>query len=617
MEEKKNGMNQNNIGDYMPREIPIPDVEDSSSDSIDIQQTENERPTQNDLYGQQNGSYRQPSDTYQRDFYDRQNNLYVQQDNNPYGQQNNPYAQQDNNPYGRQNNPYAQQDNNPYGRQNNPYIQHNNPYGQQNNPYGQQVRPYIPREQRKGSAAKIVIGVACVIVLMLALIIGGMVYLRSTPTYKISKGFLNLGKEIGQDRNPLLEKIDLNDILLMMEEDGSHVESELNFSTDLSFLGNITLGVDTDFYKDVPAKELNADTSISVMNMDIAHVNIYANEDVFCFSIPELFMENMYIENENVVSQYNNSILAELGSRSDMEDFSIELFPDEDAMIRAQEWRDLDKIWGRFEDDLSACKEGMTIGKVEKGLYRVTLPAKETDRLLKDLLDSYGKISENGEELQLWKDYKKVLCSDVILLFEIDGRNRIDSIMLEEPVSLWDDTASVEGEVFFLGETISIDKIQAKVKINGVDSRTREMIGQLQQTSGKDSYQMELDVKYSEEEDAGKMKFVMNCDAAKDEFDMELSVKDDEDDIDITLEGSLDDIVKGESLELDLDHVTFSVNDEQVYKISGNIAIEPLQDRIKATVKPETALFEMSLFDWESIITNLDDAYGNLLDSLW
>lgn len=583
MEEKKDGMNQNNFGDYIPQEIPIPGVEQQANNPYAGQQT-------NDPYA-------------------------GQQINDPYaGQQvNDPYAgQQTNNPYAGQqmNNPYTGQ------RTESPYGGQGNPYSGQPVPYSGQVRPYVPQAQKKGTAAKIVIGVACVLVLIVALLVGGMVYLRSTPAYKISRGFLNLGKEMDQTQNRLVEKIGMNELLLMMQEEGSHVDSSLNFATELPLLGSTTLGIDTDFYKDMQAKELNVDTTLSLMNMDFAHLNIYADEENFCFSLPELFLENMYIENEHVVSQYNNSILALLGSPSSMEDFSIDLFADADDKIRPQEWRDLDKIWEKFEGDLTACKEGMMIGKVEKGLYRVTLPQKESDRLLKDLMDSYAEISDALEMQDLWKDYKNLLCSDISLLFEING-SRIDSIMLEEPVSLWDNTASIGGELFFLGEARSIDKVQGKVTIEGVDGKTREVIGQIEQASDSDTYQMDMDIKYSEEEESGKIKFVMNCDADRDEFDMTLSMKDSADDMEIALEGRLDDIVKGESLEISLDQLTFSTDAEEAYRISGNIAIEPLQDRIKATVKPDTAFFEMSLDDWEEIIDKLDDEYGSILNSLW
>jgi len=547
-----------------------------------------------------------------------QNNVdsHAVQTNDPYAvqQTSDPYAiQRTSDPYAvqRTSDPYAvQQTNSPYGG--------SNRYNSQPiNPYGVQERSYVPKAQKRGNAAKIIAGVACVFTLIAALLVGGIVYVRNTPAYRISRGFRNLGKEISQSKNPLVEKAGISDLLQMIEEDGSHIDSSLNFSTQLPLFGSTTLGVDTDYYKDMHARELNADTTISLMNMEFAHVNIYADDEVFCFSIPELFLENMYIENENVVSQYNNSLLAELGSRSSMEEFSIDLFGDEDGRIQAQDWRDLESIWKKLEADLEACGEGMTVGKVEKGLYRVTFPGKEVDRLLRNLLDSSWKMSgSNAESDAFWKDYKKILSSDISLLLEING-SRIDSIMLEEPVRLWDDTASFAGEIFFLGEKRSIDKIQGKAEIDGVDGRKRKLIGQFQQTTGEENHHIDMDLKYSEEEEEGKIKFVMNCDAVKDTFDMTLSMKDSKDDLEVELEGSLDDITRGESLKLDLDQVSFQTEGEELYRITGEVDIEPLQGAIRPSVDPDTAFFEMSLPDWEKIITKLDDAYGSILNSLW
>lgn len=533
----------------------------------------------------------------------------MNQNNNPY--HHNPYQPQDNQ-HQPQDNPYQAQ-NNSYQHQDNPYQAQNNPYQLQNNPGGQPAYVFKPYEQKNHSSAKIVIGVVCACAVVFGIIIGAFSYYRSTPSYKISKGFRNLAKEIVQNSNPLTDKIGTGDMIRMMQEDGGHVETTLDFTVDVSSWGNVTLGVDTDFYKDVHAKELSADTSISVMNYDFAHLNIYANDEVFCFSVPELFLEDLYVENQGLVSQYNDSFLGELYPSS-MEDFSINLFPDEDKRISFRDWRNMSSSLEDLGDKIDACKEGMIIEKAGKGLYRVTFPEKESDRLLKSLLES----AYNGDEARnLWKEYKNLIDSDVSLLFEINGKNRIESIILDSPIEMLDGTASLEGEIFFLGETRSIDKVQGKIIIGGADGKSRELICQIQQTSGNDIYSMDTDIKLSyENKTLGKVKVVMNCDAVKDKFDLTCSFKDDTDDMGIVLEGSFDDIVKGESLEFDLNKAAFTMNDKEYFKISGDISIEPLQSKVQASVKPKTALFEMSYTDWLGIMYQLQSEYGNVLGSL-
>lgn len=549
--------------------------------------------------------------------------------NSQYGQQNGMYQSNDTYP---QNN--AQQVNDPY--QHNPYQQQEGPFQQPNDMYqplnglgGQVVHPYKPRGQKRISA-KIMIGAACALVAVVGIAVSVLAYHRSTPMYKITKGLENLAKELVEQENPLMEKIGLEDIALMMQKDGSHVETKLNITPE----GGFTLGVDTEFNKDMHAKELSLDAAVSMMTVELAHLNVYADDENLCFSIPELYLENIYIENENVIDQYNNSMWGD-SFPLDAEDYSIDFFSGADAQISAKDWRDLTKVWNRFDDDIKACKDAMTVEKVEKGLYRVSFPAKEYDRLVKDMIkyydevlgtDSGGSGTSEGILMEMFSEYKKLISSDAVLLFEINGKNRIESITFEQPVEMLDGMASFEGEIFFLGEKRSTDMIQGKISVNGLDGMTREVIGQVQQTATNDTYQVDMDLKVTEgKETVGKIKYVEECDAAKDEFDMMISFKDNWDDIELIVEGSLDDIVKGKSLEVDLDKVVLSMDDEELLKITGNISIEPLTKPVSSKVKAETAFFDMTAYDWWDVISKVlddleflsDDLYDLLDDMLW
>lgn len=537
-----------------------------------------------------------------------------QNSNNPYGQQNDAYQV---NNLNQQNNAYqasdSYQQNNAY-QTSDPY--HHNPYQPQDNSDMQMTYPYNAPENKKGNGAKIAVGIACALVALIGIGVGVLAYHRSTPSYRISKGFQNLGKEIVQTRNPLADKIGMSDILLMMQEEGSHVETKLNFSVDMPLLGKTTMGVDTDLYRDVHAKELSADTNFSMMNWDFAHLNIYANDEVFCFSMPELFLEDLYIENENVISQYNHSIFGD-AYPSDIEDFSINLFPDANESVSMRDLSNLSTALENFQDDFNALRDGMTIGKVEKGLYRVTLPAKETDRLLKNLMENSANMYGEEELLRELKTYKNLMASDVSLLLEIDGKNRIESILLESPIEMFDGEASLEGELFFLGEARSIDKIQGKITVNSVYGLSIGALWQIQQTSDDDIYRVETDLKWTEEKETiGKMKFVVNCDAVKDEFDLTFSMQDEVDALEFILESSIDDIVKGESLEIDLDKMVVSMDGEERIDVTGNVSIEPLTEAVKSSAEPKTALFEMTEADWLDILYQLDDEYGAILNSL-
>lgn len=561
------GINRNNMEDYIPQEIPIPDVKETKG----VQR-------QKDISYERQGQYALNEEQ-------SQNTSYIEHN---------------------QSNPYREQN-------------QNGPYGQWNrsNSYGQPIQPYNLQGKQKRNESRIILIAACFFALILVIGIGVTAYISSTPAYKISKGFRNLGKEIRRIENPLADKIGMNDILVMMQEESSHVETKLNFSTDIPMLSRVTLGVDTDFYKDVNAKELVANTAISMMNYEFANVNIYANEDKFCFSIPELFLENMYIDNENVVSQFNQSILAEWTQPVDTEDFSIQLFSDKDKKISVRDWRNLTAASEESVRNLNACKEAMSIEKVEKGLYRVTLPQKETNRLLQGWMDEYSQQLENADSSKERNADDTLLESDVSFLIEISGRNRIDSIVLETPVKVMNGEIAVSGEIFFMGEKRSIDKIQCKLVIEDDHSESMEVLGQIVQTITADNYGMEMDVKYTVADVSSRMKYVVDCDAVDDTFELDVSMKGVNEDLEIALEGAVYDFVKGESLDFALQKLAFSSDGNDIFRITGYIEVEPLRDEIKPSVNPETAFFKMNEYDWERIMDRIDDEYGSLLKDLW
>ncbi len=558
----------------------------------------------------------------------------MNQNNNPYGQQGGwqqnggPYqagGPYDHNPY-RQNEGegqpapqpqnYGQQGYQAQSFQQQDYRQQSYQGYQQQGGFGMPpVQPYVPRGQ--GYGRKIAIGIVCGLAVLIAAGIGALAYYRSRPAYKIAAGFRNLALEAGDSRNPLTEKIGMDDIAAMMREEGSHVESTLDFTLHhfLPYLDETTFGVDTDFYKDMREKQMSAETSLSLMNYDFAHLNLYADEEVFCFSLPELFLENLYIENENVVSQYNQSILAD-GTPSDMEDFSIDLFAEsgQASLWDAESWMAAREI----QPDISACREAMTLEKVEKGVYRVTFPRKESDRLLKSILEHYGAMPE--DDLEDLKSYRELVLSDVSFLLEIGKGNRIESIMLEEPVEMLDGAGRLDAELFFLGEERSIDKIQGKFTAYAGDDVDTPLavVWQIQQTADDEIYRVDMDMKLDEDgETTNKIKVVLDCDAVKDTVSLDCSVKDEWSEMQLVLEGSIDDYVTGESVEFSLDRAAFNIGGEDFLKLTGDISIEPLQGTIEPSVRPEKAFFDLSWEEWYDIIAQIDDAYGSLLDSLW
>lgn len=523
---------------------------------------------------------------------------------------------------------------NTYGKRSLPQI--NTAYGVQNTLYEEQktqeqsmadrissfgppVQPYLPQAKKNKKGIFIALGV--VLTLLLICIGAGYFAHINSPVYKIRKGFEKMDKEWAQMRNPLSEKLDADEINRMMAKDGSHVKTSLDFTMDTYGMGNVTLGIDTDYQKNVRRKELDAQTSFSVMNFDFAHFNVYGDEDVLCFSIPELFLEDVYIETEDVTGQYNKSMWADSYLFGKMEeDYSIDLFPDTPQYGSVHSWQDVREYLGKSSDHLETCLQDAKIEKAGKGIYRVTFDSIEVNYLLRDLVQAYEDMT--GQDM-----YDLMSClqlvsmgDDISFLIKIDQRGIIRQIVLEDPISILDNQIKMEGEILFNGQKHSIDLLQGEFTFTGYeDDENVEIIWQVDQwmDSAKDEYQVEADIKCEAFDEKMNLKYKAAFDTVYDEFEMSFSMKDDWTVCNIYGNGRFDDIRPGCGYEMDLKELSLELDGEELFKLSGDIMVEPQRGEIRRSAKAKKAFFKMTEEDWYRVLDKIDEEYGSLMDMLW
>lgn len=192
---------------------------------------------------------------------------------------------------------------------------------------GPPAQLYLPPKDNKKRTLIIVL---CVGAAVFALILGGWFRYTHSPAYRVQKGLLNLAEEIEEMRNPLAEKAGVGAVRQMMAEEGFSADTRLNvtFDTGRDLFGELTLGVDTEYDKDVTEKEMSFEAALSMTNYEFGHVELYGDKNVLCFSCPEFLIDGMYIENENVLAQYNDSLWGSYLGDIEGTDFSIKLFED-------------------------------------------------------------------------------------------------------------------------------------------------------------------------------------------------------------------------------------------------------------------------------------------------
>ena len=475
--------------------------------------------------------------------------------------------------------------------------------------------PYQPPQPKKHSGAKIAAISVSVCAVLITMLLGVYYVYTLRPAYRVTKGIQNLERDLEASKEPLTDMVGMDDIELMMQNEGSHVQADLDLTVDVPVYGDVTLGITSDFYKDMQAKKLSLETAFSVMRYNFAHLDIYADDEQICFSVPELFLEDLYIDNEDLVSQYNDSILAYyLGEADQAEDFSIDLFRSADERISLRDFRSESQTYKKLETDMDACRERMTVVKAGHGLYRVTFPQKEVNRLVEDMVDLYADAYDM-DTLGILGEYDRFVDSDVSLLFEISRGNHIRSIEVEEPVSLLDGEASFGAELLLKGENRGTDLMQGKVEVTGIDGVVRSVVWQVERQDEEESAGTAADMKLTVDgETIMKMKLTYDFDRNDRNFDLYCSAEDDTDICELVARGDAEDFVQGESVTFDLHKIELSMNDERLFTVSGDISIEPLTGSVKKVARPETAFFEMSIDDWYEVIYQIDNEYKDLLN---
>ena len=459
----------------------------------------------------------------------------------------------------------------------------------------------VPPQKKNHTKVWITLGVILAVVMVAGTTAAAV--LLNSPKYIVAKAGASLLQEIEQVQIPADSQPDWAGVAQMLGEEGGHTKNRWNVSSDVfaEWLGqSITLGVDMDSYLDKKTKQMSGNVALSVMNNNLLDMDIYAEQDTICFSIPALFLEDMYFSSQNIVSQYNRSLWADY-HRLDSEDFSIDLF-------QTYSYMDREQFTQNYAEELAALSQKISLEKVEKGLYRITLPQAETEALLQAVAEM--------EDLQQEIPCQQFLQDEVKLLLELDGNKRIESIVLEEPVAILDGKDTLEGEVFFLGEKRSIDKVQGKIIVTEDGEEALRLVVQLIPTAEDTTYGMEASVKCTSNGQLSRIDYQREYDSDRAKFQIEATVDTQEETVAVQTEGTFEDVAAENTLHLNLEELTVSMDGKDLYKISGELLVEPLQEEVVRTVEARTDFFAMTEQDWEEIALQVINKYGTLWDAL-
>lgn len=492
---------------------------------------------------------------------------------------------------------------------------------------GPSVQPYLPQPDHRKRYPVILICVITAITILTAII--WFSYTHSAA-YRLGRGFKRLAKEAVALKNPMEEKLGMEALSRMLFTEGSQADTKLNVTFD-SYFGEVTLGMDTTYAQDRRDKEMSASTAVSIMNYELGHMDIYADRENICFSIPELFLEDLYLENENVLAQYNRSMWADdwLFGEAQGDDFTIDLFSqpwvftDEDGVGKA--------VLKRYAGEIEACRRHMSMEKAGQDIYRISFDGLYFNELIRQILYDYVDASVFGREDAMGiLSYFDVVSGPekISFLIEMDGADRIECIRLEKPLSLCKGAMHLDGDIYFLGAENSLEKMQGRLFFNnkaGEEEREDEILWEVVRSLEQGEYRMESEAKYSFLKDRKKETMKLGLDlsynAPKNSFETKANAKIQGSEIALEAAGDFSHIEKGEGFDLKLDEVNLLLDGEETLRVKGTLKLAPLSRRVEKIAKPKTAIFAMGEEEWIEILEKVDQAYGYLwekaMNYLW
>lgn len=399
----------------------------------------------------------------------------------------------------------------------------------------QQDEILIPEiEEKPNKKRKLAVGIAavCIVAATAAVVVAvvtafAKVYFGENRA--LVKGLQNLAAEVEEQQE------------LTVQNKTGAVNAETSFNVNIENLP-VTLGIDTQILRDVEARKLRTSTEVSVMNMNLAKVEIYGEDETLAVAVPTIWEQNFVFDVKQIDRQYNDSLLAEKWGRIDgLPEISLDLFAESERLP----WKEL----------VIHCQEilkDLEIGRIEKKIA-VNIPEKDNRQYQ---CSQYRVVMPVTEMIGMeWA----VSDENMILLLSVDENDRIVQISLDEPFLLPE--GELTGNVCFVGEDRSIDDIVVNMQIKGKADMSQLDESLLSEFGG---VSMEQSVEIE-----------MNAESVFDKNDT--------------------------SVNINLDKLTVSVIDFGALNVNGSITLEPLGEEIEPLAGESIRIFEITEDEYSAL----------------
>lgn len=515
----------------------------------------------------------------------------------------------------------------------------------QNQPYFQ---PFIPSMQPQKKRTGLLVGIILVAVIVVLALIGGLLYffVWRTPQRRLAKGLAKMAAELTEYGNPLMEEIDLAEVIINRRDSGT---LDLRMNMGLPWFKELpTIGMDFVRDYDYEAEEIQMSFDISAYNVDLFQSQMTVIDDVMYLEVPEVFSNAYSVNLATLGRDYNNSVWAELFNFHMDDNIRVNFFarPEEiedENLVKLR--KEIEKV---FIADLAEIQRNMVIEesgdskKIERNGKTVTcqgilvtinkddleelwddvkdaiIESDYVEDLIEQALEAASFYNARGEfkaalRAMMEEELKLEFKDDLQICFYLDNKDRILAIETYDGIAF--KNSSLENLRFsleFTGDKRTLDIITGEIVfVREGDEFTVEIEREIE--LDKEIYEKTFMAVVSMKgvKEQIEIAYVSSWDLEENEFNLKFDFDAPAETMSMNARGAFDDIEKGEAFTLELGSFNLSVDEETLVTLSGSMRIQPLEDDITAP-KDAKDFFGLNQIEIYQMLMELSEKFKDL-----
>lgn len=516
----------------------------------------------------------------------------------------------------------------------------------QNQPYFQ---PFIPPMQpQKKKRTGLLVGIILVAVIVVLALIGGLLYffVWRTPQRRLAKGLAKMATELTEYGNPVMEKIDLAEVIINRRDSGT---LDLRMNVGLPWLEELpTIGMDFVRDYDYEAEEIQMTFDISAYNVNLFQSQMTVIEDMMYLEVPDVFSNTYSLNLATLGRDYNNSVWAELFNFHMDDNISVNFFarPEEvedESLVKLR--KEIEKV---LIADLAEIQDNMVIEesgdskKIERngktvtcqGIL-VTIDKDDLEELWNDVKDAIIE-SDYVEDLieqaleassfynakvELKEAIKEIMDeelnlqfkNDLQICFYLDNKDRILAIETYDGIKF--KNSSIDNLRFsleFTGAERTLDIVTGEIlfEVEGYEFTIEiEREIELNKEIYEKTFMATIGMKGVKEQI--EIAYASSWDLEENEFNLQFNFDAPAETMSMDARGAFTDIEKGEAFTLELGSFNLSMDEETIMTLSGSMRVQPFEGDITAP-KDAKDFLDLNQIEIYQILVELGDMLKDL-----